>query len=79
MGADRATASRRALRPRWSALLGPGTEPEAGLADAFAILEDEHSDWLAEEGRIELTFGAADEGAHTWDIEDVDVAIVIDA
>jgi hypothetical protein len=51
--------------------------PEGARFDeAFAIVEDEWADRLAEEGRIEVTFGSADAG-RTWDIKDVDVRIAL--
>ena len=44
--------------------------------EAFAIVEDEWSDWLAEEGRIEVTFADTSE-VRTWAVKDVDVRIAL--
>ncbi|PSG97641.1 hypothetical protein BRD56_04685 [Thermoplasmatales archaeon SW_10_69_26] len=44
--------------------------------EAFALVEDELAHWLAEEGRIEVTFANTSE-ARTWAVKDVDVRIAL--
>jgi len=45
--------------------------------EALAIVEDEHEDWLAEEGRVNLAFGETPDG-ETWEIKGVGVRIALD-